>query len=253
MLGFPERDPPKPARVARDHVLGRNAAGAVRVRSRDQLESLGMITLYASHNYPAVIKGILRDIRPFWALEELNLPYQIHWMDYAAKEHRSGPNRQINPFGRVPSLENGALRIFESGAIVLYLYEHVGRAPQDAHARAELNQWSFAALNTVEPILVENMRWSTFWKDRPGRAERASELRELLDERLGGMEEALAGRPYLLGSDLSPADILMITVLNYGELTPGVYDAYPNIQAYLARAHARPAYQKAFAKQGAKA
>ncbi len=208
-----------------------------------------MITLYASHNYPPAIKGILRDIRPFWALEELGLSYQVHWMDFAAKEHRSGPNRAINPFGRVPSLENGAMRLFESGAIVLYLYEHVGRAPQDAHARAELNQWSFAALNTVEPTLVEHMRWSNFWKDRPGRAERAGELRELLDERLGAMEQTLAGKPYLLGSDLTPADILMVTVLNYGTLTPGVYDAYPNIRAYLERAHARPAYAKAIAMQ----
>ena len=211
-----------------------------------------MITLYASYNYPARIKGIVRDIRAFWALEELNLPYQVHWMDYAAKEHRTGPNRAINPFGRIPSLENGALRIFESGAIVLYLYEHVGRAPQDAHARAELNQWCFAALNTVEPILAENMRWHLFWPDRPGRDIRLGELREQAQERLDGLEAALGAKPYLTGNDLTPADILMVGVLHYGALTPGLYDGYPAIQAYIARAHARPAYQKAFAKQGAK-
>jgi glutathione S-transferase len=212
-----------------------------------------MITLYASYNYPERIKGILRDIRAFWALEELNLPYQVHWMDYTRREHRQAPNRAINPFGRVPSLENGALRIFESAAIVLYLYEHVGRAPQDAHARAELNQWCFAALNTVEPILSEHMRWSVNWRDRPGRAEREAELREQLAERLEGVEQALAGKTWLIGSELGPADILMVGVLNYGALTPGVYDGYPNIQAYIARAHARPAYQRALAKQGSRA
>ncbi|HTQ14885.1 MAG TPA: glutathione S-transferase family protein [Rhizomicrobium sp.] len=211
-----------------------------------------MITLYASYNYPEFIKGILRDIRAFWALEELNLRYQVHWMDYAAREHAAGPNRAINPFGRVPSLENGALRIFESAAIVLYLYEHVGRAPQDAHARAELNQWCFAALNTVEPLVAENMRWTTYWKDRPGRDIRMKEVREQLAERLAGLESALAGKEWLTGSDLGPADILMVAVLNYGELTPGVFAPYPNIQSYIARAHARPAYRRALARQGAR-
>ncbi|MGH6872083.1 MAG: glutathione S-transferase family protein [Rhizomicrobium sp.] len=211
-----------------------------------------MITLYASYNYPPQIKGILRDIRAFWALEELSLPYQVHWMDYAKREHRQGPNRAINPFGRIPSLENGALRIFESAAIVLYLYEHVGRAPQDAHARAELNQWCFAALNTVEPILTEHMRWNGAWRERPGREIREAELKDQLAERLEGVESALAGKSWLTGSDLSPADILMTGVLNYGDLVPGTFDSYPNIQAYHARAHARPAYQRALSKQGAK-
>ena len=211
-----------------------------------------MITLYASHNYSPQIKGILRDIRAFWALEELNLAYQVHWMDYEKREHRSGPNRAINPFGRVPSLENGALRIFESAAIVLYLYEHVGRAPQDAHARAELNQWCFAALNTVEPILAEHTRWSFFWKDRPGRDIRLAEVKEQLAERLEGLETALTGKTWLIGSEPGPADILMVAVLNYGMTTPEIFAPYPHVRAYITRPHARPAYQKALAKQGAK-
>jgi glutathione S-transferase len=209
-----------------------------------------MITLYASHNYPERLKGIVRDFRAFWALEELQLPYDVHWMDYAAREHRDGANRAINPFGRIPSLENGALRIFESAAIVLYLYEHVGRAPQDAHARAELNQWCFAALNTVEPVLAEQMRWDNYWRDRPGRDLRLPELREQVAERLEGLEHALAKHPYLTGNDLSAADILMVGVLNYG--APALYEPYPNISAYLTRARARPAYRRAIAKQGAK-
>ncbi|HEY2069342.1 MAG TPA: glutathione S-transferase family protein [Rhizomicrobium sp.] len=211
-----------------------------------------MITLYASHNYPEQVKGILRDIRAFWALEELELPYQVHWMDYKAREHREGPNRAINPFGRVPSIENGALRIFESAAIVLYLYENVGRAPQDAHARAELNQWCFAALSTVEPVMSEMYRWDTFWRENPARESRYVELRAQVAERLEGLEHALASRPYLLGNDLSPADILMATVLNYGRHTDGLYEPYPALRAYLDRAHARPAYQRALAKQGVK-
>jgi glutathione S-transferase len=209
-----------------------------------------MITVYASHNYPDRVKGILRDIRAFWALEELELAYDTHWMDFATREHRQPPNRAINPFGRVPSLENGALRIFESAAIVLYLYEHVGRAPQDAHARAELNQWCFAALNTVEPVLAELMRWDTFWRERAGREARYDELRGQVDERLEDIERILAGRTHLLGNEFGPADIMMVTVLNFGRHTPGLFDRHDAVRAYLARCHARPAYVRALAKQG---
>ncbi len=131
-----------------------------------------MITLYAAYNFPPFLKGLVRDHRVRWALEELSLPYQCHWIDTAKGQQREAPNRLINPFGKMPSLENGALRMFESAAIVLYLYEHAGKAPQDAHARAELNQWCFAALNTVEPAFIEIFRIDMFLEDKAGNAKR---------------------------------------------------------------------------------
>jgi glutathione S-transferase len=209
-----------------------------------------MITAYAGYNFQPVVQGILRDIRVLWALEELSLPHGTHWMDVDKGEHRENPNRLVNPFGKIPSLEDGAQRMFESGAIVLYLYENAGRAPQDAHARAEVNQWCFAALNTVEPVFAEIFRWDIFWKDRPGREWRRPELEIAAEQRLTDLARALGDKPYLVGGNFGPADILMTSVLDFGRHAPELFAQHPSIRAYLERCHARPAYQRALAKQG---
>lgn len=209
-----------------------------------------MITVYASYNFPPVAKGIVRDLRVIWALEELGLSYKIHWMDFAKREHRDAPNRLVNPFGKIPSLESGALHLFESAAIALYLYENAGKAPQDAHARAELNQWCFAALNTVEPVFFEIARWNAFWQDRPGREWRYPELLGFATERLDDLQRALGEKPYLLGHDFGPADILMTTVLDFCKDLPAIFEKHAGIRAYLARCHGRAAYGRAFAKHG---
>jgi len=208
-----------------------------------------MITVYAAYNFPPPAKGLVRDFRIMWALEELELPYEIHWMDMSKGEHKVAPNRLINPFGKIPSLESGALRLFESGAIVLYLFENVGKAPQDAHARAELNQWCFAALSTIEPVFFEIARWNMFWKDKPGREWRYPELVAQAQERLAELETGLDGKPHLLGA-FGPADILMATSLDFAKADPDVFAPSPVIRAYLQRCKTRPAYIRAFARHG---
>jgi glutathione S-transferase len=209
-----------------------------------------MLTIYGSYNFPPALKGIVRDLRPMWAAEELGLPYQIHWMDSAKGEHRQPPNRLINPFGKIPSIEDGAHRMFESGAVVIYLYENAGRAPQDAHARAEINQWCFAAVNTVEPVFFEILRWNMFWKDKPGREWRYPELLGFANERLTDIARALGEKPYLASGTFGPADIMMTTVLDFAQHSPEIFADHPAMRAYLDRCHARPAYQRAWAKQG---
>ena len=208
-----------------------------------------MITVFGAYNFPPELKGIVRDFRVMWALEELELPYGIHWMDASKGEQKLPPNRLINPFGKIPSLESGALRMFESAAIVLYLYENIGKAPQDAHARADLNQWCFAALNTVEPVFLEIFRWDIFWQGKTGRDWRYPELIGFARERLKELESGLAGKPYFLG-EFGPADILMTTVLDFARHAPAVFEASRIVRAYLDRCKARPAYQRTFAKHG---
>ena len=208
-----------------------------------------MIKVYGAYGFPPEFKGVVRDFRILWALEELGLPYAVHWMSVPAGEHRQSPNIDINPFGRVPSLENGAHRMFESPAAVLYLYEYVGRAPQDAHARAELLQWCFAAVNTVEPIFVEIFRWDMFWKDKAGREWRYPELLGFARDRLKELERGLAGKPHFVG-EFGPADILMTTVLDFGRHVPGLFESSGTMQSYLARCKGRPAYKRAFDKHG---
>jgi glutathione S-transferase len=209
-----------------------------------------MITLYAAYNIQPVVKGLVRDFRVRWALEELGLPYECRWLDISKSEQRDAANRAINPFGKIPSLENGALRMFESAAIVLYLYENAGRAPQDAHTRAELNQWCFAALNTVEPVFAELFRWDIFWNDKPGHEWRRAEVRGFVQDRLRDLERALGAKPYLMGGEFGPADILMTTVLDFARHDAALFDNHAGVRDYLARCHARPAYIRAFAKHG---
>jgi glutathione S-transferase len=208
-----------------------------------------MITVYGAHGFPAFAKALVRDFRAMWALEELEVPYEIHWLDMSKGEHKRPPNSQINCFGKIPSLESGALRLFESGAIVLYLYENVGKAPQDAHARAELNQWCFAALSTIESVFFEITRWNFVWKDKPGRDWRYPELVSMARERLAELEAGMAGKPHLLG-EFGPADILMTTALDFGRSDETVFEASPVIRSYLERCKARPGYQRALAKHG---
>jgi glutathione S-transferase len=209
-----------------------------------------MITVYGAYNFPPFLKGIVRDLRVYWALEELGLPYDIHWMDTSKAEHTQNPNRLVNPFGKIPSMVDGAQRMFETGAIVLYLYENAGKAPQDAHARAELNQWCFAALNTVEPVFIDIFRWGKFWNEKPGHEWRYPELMGFADERLTDLARALGDKHYLVGNAFGPADILMTTVLDFAMHEPKIFEKHPAIAAYRERCHTRPAYQRALAKQG---
>ena len=150
-----------------------------------------MITVYAAYNVPPPVKGLVRDLRVMWALEELAMPYGCHWMDIGKQEHKIDPNRSINPFGKIPSFSDGDVKLFESGAIVHYLYDKAGKLPQTPRARSELLQWMFAALNTVEPPFLDLAIWDAFWKDRPGREVRYPELMEVCKTRLGELERAL--------------------------------------------------------------
>jgi glutathione S-transferase len=209
-----------------------------------------MITVYGAKNLTPAFKGIVRDFRILWALEELGLPYQTHWMDISKGEHKVAPNSLINPFGKVPSLQDDAFQMFESGAAVLYLYERAGKPPQDARARAELNQWCFAALNTVEPPFIEIFCWDLFWRERIGREVRYPELVSAARDRIGALDTRLAGKPWLLG-EFGPADILMTTVLDFARHVPQVFEGQHTIREYLARNKARPAYVRAIARHGA--
>lgn len=210
-----------------------------------------MITVYAASNPPPPVKGLVRDLRVIWALEELGMPYAFHWMDIGKAEHKQEANRAINPFGKIPSFTDGDTRLFESGAILHYLYEKAGKSPTDPARRAELLQWMFAAVNTVEPPFLDIALWDAFWKDRPGRDVRYPELMEVAKMRLGELERGLGGKRFLLGEEFGPADILMTTALNFARHQPVLFEQAPAIGAYLERCRSRPAYRTAIAKQDA--
>jgi glutathione S-transferase len=209
-----------------------------------------MLTIHGAYNYPPVFDGLFRDLRPLWAAEELGLDYAVHWLDPMQGQHREAGHRAVNPFGLIPALRDGDLTLFESGAICLYLFEKAGRAPAGAAARARLAQWCFAALNTVEPPLVELAMWDVVWRERDGRDERRAELLAAAKARLAELDGALGGRPYLLGEELAAADVLMVAAIRFARHEAAIYEDAPSVRDYVDRCEARPAFVRAGTVQG---
>ena len=209
-----------------------------------------MITVYAAHNYPPLVHGIVRDLRAIWALEELGTPYRIGWIDTSKGEHRSADYRRLNPFGKIPAMTDGDAGFFESGAIVNYLFDKAGRNPKTDIERAWNLAWCFAAVNTVEVQTFDIFLYDTFWKERPGRDQYRAERVENAKLRMNEMDAALGDKPYLTGADIAPADIMMTTCVEFARAAPEIFAAAPRAEAWLKRCKERPAYQRAAALQG---
>lgn len=191
-------------------------------------------------------KGLARDMRVRWALEEVGVAYAVRLLSFEAMKQPA--HRALHPFGQIPTYQDGDLVLFESGAIVLHLAEHhPGLLPADAAARARAIAWLFAALNTVEPPIVERGMALLFERDQPWYAERMPMLEQRVDTRLAQLSARLGDADWLDGA-FSAGDLMMVSVLlRLGR--PGPLDAYPNLSAYVARGEARPAYRRAFAEQ----
>jgi glutathione S-transferase len=190
--------------------------------------------------------GLARDMRVRWALEEVGEPYEVRlvpWENFKEEAHL-----KRNPFGQIPTYEEGELTLFESGAIVLHIAERFpGLLPKDADARARAIMWMFAALNTVEGPILE--RQSAFFAER-GKSWQAEHM-AMIDERIRGVLGRLSARlgdEEWLDGDFSAADIIMVHVLRRLEST-NILQEFPNIAAYVERAKQRPAYKRAFAAQ----
>lgn len=206
-----------------------------------------MITAYAFSNVPPSVKGVSRDLRALWALEEAGLPYRIHPLDGVRGDQRSAEYALVNPFGVVPAIEDDGFKLFESAAIVFYIADKAGKlAPQDARKRALATQWALAALNTVEPLMVDVFAIDKFFADQAWGKERRPARVEVAQKRLAALDQQLAGRLYLMGNEFTAPDILMTSVLRFIQHTD-LLDAAPNVAAYKARCEQRPAWKKVLA------
>jgi glutathione S-transferase len=185
-------------------------------------------------------------MRVRWALEEVGQPYEVRlvpWAKFTEPSHLA-----LNPFGQIPTYEEGSLTLFESGAIVLHVAERFpGLLPEDTDARARAIMWMFAALSTVEPPIVERDVVEFFEAGRPWQDERFAMVDERIRVRLRQLAASLGDEPWLDGA-FSAADILMVHVLRRLEGS-GLLQEFPALAAYVARGTARPAYQRAFAAQ----
>ncbi len=202
------------------------------------------ITAFASS--PDRGRGLARDMRVRWALEEVDQPYDVRLLSFAAMKEPA--HLALHPFGQIPTYEEGDLVLFESAAIVFHIAQHqAGLLPQDANARARAVMWMFAALNTVEPPIVERSMAMIVERQEPWFEQRLAILDRNAHKRLGGLSRRLGNTEWLDG-DFSAGDLVMANVLLRASAM-GLLADYPNLAAYLARNEARPAYQRAFAAQ----
>ena len=191
-------------------------------------------------------QGLARDMRVRWALEEVGQQYDVRLVSFAAL--KGAAHLALHPFGQIPTYQEGSLALFESGAIVFHIAErHPGLFPQEADDRARAITWMFAAVNTVEPPILELQNLNLLERDQPWYAQRLPLVEERVRARLAQLSVRLGDADWLAGA-FSAGDLMMVNVLLRLK-TSGLLHAFPNLAAYIDRGEARPAYQRAFAAE----
>ncbi len=204
------------------------------------------ITITAFERSPDGGKGLARDTRVRWALEEVGQPYRVRLVSFGAMKQPA--HLALHPFGQIPTYEEGNLALFETGAIVHHIAQHhEGLMPEDAAGRARAISWTFAALNTVEPPILELANAKLLEGDKPWAKERLPLVEDRVRDRLQQLSNQLGDADWLDGV-FSAGDLMMVSVLLRLRAS-GLLDEYPHLSAYVARGEARPAYRRAFAAQ----
>jgi len=204
------------------------------------------VTITGFERSPDRGRGLARDMRVRWALEEVGQPYDVRLLSFEAMKQPA--HLRLHPFGQIPTYEEGDLTLFESGAIVLHIAEHHrGLLPDAASARARAIAWMFAALSTMEPPIVERGMASLLERNETWYEARLPILNDRVRLRLDQLSRRLDGADWLDGA-FSAGDLLMVTVLRRLDGS-GLVEEHPNLSAYIARGEARPAYKRAFEAQ----
>ena len=203
-------------------------------------------TITAFERSPDGGRGLARDTRVRWALEEVRQPYEVRLVSFTAMKEPA--HLAIHPFGQIPTYEDDELALFETGSIVFHIAERgAGLLPDDANARARAITWMFAALNTMEPPILELFIAAFLERDKPWAGERVPAVKDRIRARLGQLSVRLGNAEWLDGA-FSAGDLMMVSVLLRLRAS-GLLDEYPNLAAYVARGEARPAYKRAFDAQ----
>src|SRR5207253_3029606 len=203
-------------------------------------------TITAFERSPDGGKGLARDTRVRWALEEVGQPYKVRLVSFRAMKEPA--HLALHPFGQIPTYEEGDVALFETGSIVLHIAErHAGLLPDDANARSRAITWMFAALNTVEPPILELTTARIFESDKPWAKERLPLVEDRVRDRLAQLSARLGDAEWLDGA-FSAGDLMMVSVLLRSRAS-GILDEFSNLAAYVARGEARLAYKRAFAAQ----
>lgn len=203
-------------------------------------------TITAFEQSPDRGQGLARDMPVRWALEEVGQPYDVRPVSFSAM--KEGTHRALQPFGQIPTYEEGDLVLFESGAIVFHIAErHGGLLPSDASARARAIAWMFAALSTVEPVIVQRELSMYLENDKAWHDERLTIVEDRIRSRLVELGARLGEKKWF-DDAFSAGDLLMVQVLRRLSGS-NILDDYPNLGAFVARGEARPAFKRAFEAQ----
>src|SRR5216684_5196170 len=204
------------------------------------------ITITAFERSPDGGKGLARDTRVRWALEEAGQSYKVRLVSFRAMKEPA--HLALHPFGQIPTYEEGDLALFETGAIVFHIAErHAGLLPEDANARARAITWMFAALNTVEPPILDLQTTRLLEGDKTWYEQRLPVVEDRIRDRLGELSGRLGDADWLDGA-FSAGDLLMVAVLRRLNGSDILHE-YPNLSAYVTRGEARPAFRRAFDAQ----
>jgi glutathione S-transferase len=205
-----------------------------------------MITITAFEHSPDGGKGLARDTRVRWALEEVGEPYQVRGVSFRAMKEPA--HLALHPFGQIPTYEEGDLALFETGSIILHIAErHRGLLPSDPDARARAITWMFASVNTVEPPILDLSIAKVIEHDKPWAKERLPLVQERVRDRLKQLSARLGDAEWLDG-EFTAGDLMMVSVLLRVKPS-GILDEFANLAAYVARGEARPAYKRAYEAQ----
>lgn len=203
-------------------------------------------TITAFESSPDRGRGLARDLRVRWALEEVGQPYEVRLLSFG--EMKQDAHLALHPFGQIPTYEESDLALFESGAIILHIAEcYPGLLLVDANARARAISWMFAALSTVEPPIVDRFIATFVEGDQSWAEQRLKLVEDRIRDRLDRLAARLGDGDWLEAS-FSAGDLLMVTVLRRLNGS-GILEKYPNLIAYIARGEARPAFKRAFDAQ----
>lgn len=204
------------------------------------------ITITAFQASPDCGRGQARDMRVRWALAEVGQPYDVRLVSFDMMKEPA--HLALQPFGQIPTYEDGDLALFESGAITLHIAErHAGLLSDDANARSRAIAWMFAALSTIEPPIIERELSLILESDQSWHAERLPMMEERIRDRLGQLSFRLGDADWLDGT-FSVGDMVMVSVLRRLNGSP-LLNTFSNLSAYVARGEARPAFKRAFTAQ----
>ncbi|TPL54246.1 glutathione S-transferase family protein [Mesorhizobium sp. B2-4-6] len=203
-------------------------------------------TITAFERSPDGGRGLARDMHVRWALEEVGQPYDVRLVSFDAMKRPE--HLAINPFGKIPTYEEGDLALFESGAIVLHIaVRHPGLMPEDANARARTIAWMFAAFSTVEQPILDRTTAVILERDAAWHDQRLPLVDDRIRKRLAELSRHLGDSEWLDGA-FSAGDLVMVGVLRRLQRS-GLLNEFPNVAAYVARGEARPAFKRAFDAQ----